>query len=112
MIKRQEGFAVSSPIRMLTTSPTGICTDPITRFSAKSTMISTTSNMICPFNFTLTPLNILQYLAEMFYLHHLFVIEVIYMLQLPCDVEGDIDGRGTYGKGRGDVAFEGITNHQ
>ena len=49
MIKRQEGLAVSSPIRMPTTSPTGILTDPITRFSANSTMISPTNNIICLF---------------------------------------------------------------
>ena len=42
MMKRHEGLALSSPIRMLTTSPTGILTDPITRFSANSTMISRT----------------------------------------------------------------------
>ena len=63
IMKRQDGLALSSPIRMLTTSPTGILTDPITRFSANSTIIAITNNMICPFiplnicpfNFPLTP---------------------------------------------------------
>ena len=56
MINRHEGFAVSSPANMPITSPTGILTDPITRFIANSTTISPISRMICPFNFPFTPL--------------------------------------------------------
>ena len=45
MINRQEGFAVSSPNRMLNTSEAGILMDPITRLRMKSTMISTPNPM-------------------------------------------------------------------
>ena len=41
-----------------------------------------------------------------------FVLNVFKMLQLPGDVEGDMDGRGTNGKGRGDIAFQGVAHHQ
>ena len=44
--------------------------------------------------------------------YQLFVVDVVEMFQLPSDVEGDMDGPGTDGEGRGDVALEGVANHQ
>ena len=102
MMKRQEGLALSSPIRIVTTSPMGILTDPITRFSAKRITIASTSMRIIFLlpSFILHhtsyifhhPSYIVEYLAEMLYLHHLLMVEVFYMLQLPGDMEGNIDG--------------------
>ena len=41
-----------------------------------------------------------------------FVLDVVEVLQLPCDVEGDVDGPGADGEGWGDVAFQGVAYHQ
>ena len=41
-----------------------------------------------------------------------FVLDVVEVLQLPRDMEGDVDGPGADGEGRGDVAFQGVTYHQ
>ena len=40
------------------------------------------------------------------------VINVIKMFQLPSDVEGDMDGPGADGEGWGDIALQGVANHQ
>ena len=41
-----------------------------------------------------------------------FVLDVLKVLQLPGDVEGDMDGRGPDVKGRGNVTLQGVTYHQ
>ena len=41
-----------------------------------------------------------------------FVFYILEMLQLPCDVEGDMDSLGTNGEGWGDVALQGVADHQ
>ena len=41
-----------------------------------------------------------------------FVVDVVEVLQLPGDVEGDMDGPGSDGEGRGDVALQRVADHQ
>ena len=41
-----------------------------------------------------------------------FVLYILKMLQLPSDMKGDMDSRGANGEGRGNIAFQGISNHQ
>ena len=40
------------------------------------------------------------------------VLDIFEVLQLPHHVEGDMDGPGTDGEGRGDVALQRVTHHQ
>ena len=40
------------------------------------------------------------------------VLDFLKVLQLPGDVEGDMDGRGTDGERRGDVAPQGVAHHE
>lgn len=40
------------------------------------------------------------------------MLNVFKVLQLPGDVEGDVDGRGPDVKGRGNVTLQGVTYHQ
>lgn len=55
---------------------------------------------------------IVQNLAEMGDFDEAFVVDVIKMLELPSDMERDVDGPGTNGEGGGDVALEGVADHQ
>ena len=48
----------------------------------------------------------------MVYLNHALMLEMVVMLQLPGDVEGDVDAPGTDGEGWGDVALQRVANHQ
>ena len=41
-----------------------------------------------------------------------FVVNIIEMLQLPGDVEGNMDSPCTYGEGRGAVALQRIAHHE
>ena len=40
------------------------------------------------------------------------VVDVLKVLQLPGDVEGDVDGPGADGECGGDVALQGVADHQ
>ena len=40
------------------------------------------------------------------------MVEDLGLLQLPCQVEGDMDGGAADGEGRGDVALEGVAYHE
>ena len=40
------------------------------------------------------------------------MLDILGVLQLPRDVEGDVDGRGTDGEGGGDVALQGVAHHE
>ena len=43
----------------------------------------------------------------------LLVLDVLGMaLELPSDVEGDVDGRGSDGEGWSNVALQGVAHHQ
>ena len=57
-------------------------------------------------------LQIIEQFAELLNFFEPFMIEFFEMLQLPRDVEGDVDGPGSDGKGWGDVAFQGVAYHQ
>ena len=48
----------------------------------------------------------------MVYLNHALMLEMLVMLQLPGDVEGDVDSPGSDGEGRGDVALQRVAHHQ
>ena len=40
------------------------------------------------------------------------MLDILEMLQLPRDVEGDMYGTGSNGEGGGYVALKGVANHQ
>ena len=57
-------------------------------------------------------LQIIEQFAELLNFFEPFMIELFEMLQLPRDVEGDVDGPGSDSEGWSNVAFQGVAYHQ